>query len=126
MPRFVAALLLQLMLFTALGVAQKPDAAPLSDGRRWRGLRDDIKLAWLVGYAEGITYSSAKNLYPKTLSYEEVRSALDRFYETPENRPIPVGMALLVIVERASGIPQSQIDDFVSSLRRQANAAPDK
>jgi hypothetical protein len=106
----------------------------VSNGRFWREMGDDTKLVWLVAYREGLMRAAAgftappdanavsetmRTLYPR-LAYSEIRSALDRFYETPENRPIPIGEGMMAVVMSASGIEQSVIDGFISTLRRGA------
>jgi len=114
----------------------------MSNGRRWRAMADADKLVWILAYRDGLTIafihsrnpddtreifiSHMRQLFPEKLTYGEVRSALDHFFETPENRPIPIGEALAVVVMTAAGGKQSIIDDHVSELRRISSMDPSK
>lgn len=49
-----------------------------------------------------------------------MRSAVDSFYESPENRPIQIAYAVQVVQLKVSGVQQTKIDDFVAGIRRDA------
>jgi hypothetical protein len=108
-----------------------------SNGRRWQILSAGEKLAWLDGYDNGLKaalygpYEPAegrealaarlRKFLPDKLSFGETRSALDRFYETPENRPVPISLGVFVVVLNEAGVPQSEIEESISAFRRFAN-----
>jgi hypothetical protein len=140
----VMKLLLVIVCLTVLCRAQ--DAPPQSasdttgsmpNGRRWQALSNAEKLAWIDGYVSGVTSVLLDPTRPpdgpevavlrrrmflaENLSYGEGREALDHFYATPENRPIPIALGMKVVTMNARGVPQSEIDDFVSALRRIAS-----
>jgi hypothetical protein len=106
----------------------------LLNGRFWRPMDDHAKLLWLRAYHEGLMtafisspstvrenlIAQVGNLFPNGLSYGEIISAIDQFYNTPENGPIAISLALKVVVLKSVGVEQSKIDDFVSGLRRDA------
>jgi hypothetical protein len=135
----IALLSVQCMAQDAPGKTASLTTMSISNGRRWRVLSDEAKVVWLVAFRDGLmaafltscykandatTESIASQMrlsYPEKLSYGEVRSALNHFYDTPENGPIPISLAMQVVVESATGVPQSKIDDFISSLRKAAN-----
>jgi hypothetical protein len=57
--------------------------------------------------------------WPASLTMREVIEALNRFYETPENRPIPITYALMLIAGRSNGSDEATIQKLVSDLRAQ-------
>jgi len=93
------------------------------NGRMWVGMTGskNEKTLFLMAYQAGLKHlaiaatfdqskSSADRLalanqlvetcWPTTLTYGEIQLALDRFYETPENRPTAISMALSKITAR--------------------------
>jgi hypothetical protein len=57
-----------------------------------------------------------KQLFPTTLTIDEVSASLDRFYTVPENGPITVASALEVISFRASGADEAAVQKMISDL----------
>jgi hypothetical protein len=104
-----------------------------ANGRFWRTLDKDGKLGLVVGYADGVKQILAlvsqgdfelfKKLQRPVLSpltHEEVISALDRIYETPENRPISIAVAMTAVAARANGTPESEVQRKIEDLRARA------
>ena len=122
-----------LLIFIAYGTgeSQSNDGENIKDGRFWRGVTNSEKLAYLVGYNEGLgrglsDYApDVKQLgielrkeWPD-LTFGEIREALDHFYETPENRPFAVVIAIKTVAMKTSGMTQIQIDTFLATVRQQ-------
>ncbi len=93
-----------------------------------------VKTGFLVGYEQalvytglvtGVEYSKSeefkRQLYP-ALTIDEVESAVDRFYETPENGPIPVSDSLRIIAARANGGSADEIEKLTDASRKSAAA----
>ena len=59
-------------------------------------------------------------LFPAGLTWGEAKTALDRFYDPPENGPISVRDALQIIVMKVVGVQQSAIDKQISDVRQLA------
>jgi hypothetical protein len=57
-----------------------------------------------------------KQLFPLSLTLDEVAASLDRFYESPEKGPITIASALEVISLRASGADESAVQKIISDL----------
>jgi hypothetical protein len=55
---------------------------------------------------------------PEHLTGAEVQSALDRFYNTPENGPIGIPYALMVVSMRSSGADDAAIQKLITELRK--------
>jgi hypothetical protein len=112
------------------------------NGRLWNVLDEQTKLAWLEAYSNGVTYAllttaittrvndapsqvyasvSAKieSIFP-SLTWVEVRKALDRFYDSPENGPISMPEAVRVLSMKVAGVPQAEIDKRVAYMRQVA------
>jgi hypothetical protein len=92
------------------------------NGRAWVGFTGkNEKTIFLMGYQSGLKHlaiaaafdqskPSAERLalanqlvetcWPTTLTYGEIQLALDRFYDTPENRPMAISTALSTISAR--------------------------
>jgi len=62
-----------------------------------------------------------KPFFPENLTWDEIRTSVDTFYEVPENRPIPIPMALQVVVMQSDGLEKSQIDKTIAEFRRAAS-----
>ena len=111
-----------------------------SNGRLWRSIPADGKLFWLMAYHEGLKSalsasvasepdaanrrgkyaSTMKGIYPESLTWREVSNALDRFYNTSENGPIEISMALTIIAMKAVGLEESKIESATKEARRNA------
>ena len=104
------------------------------NGRFWKTLADNQKLIFVFGYSNGANFvvlktttnfpdykEASATLWPSTLTYEEIKLALDRFYDTPENGPVSISGALQVIAARAKGTSEDLIQKFVVELRAAAS-----
>jgi hypothetical protein len=91
------------------------------NGRAWNEASKDAKLFYLMGVAEGIVRVSpdvfTKTYMAGTLSNDEVRTAIDRFFGEPENLLIPIIDALHIVSMKTNGALQSEIDTKLSVLR---------
>jgi hypothetical protein len=103
------------------------------DGRFWSSLNIGEKGSLVLGLRDGINHSVAclspsldrfeeeiKGYWPTGLTAEEIAFALERFYETPENRPIPIVKALFAIAARSSGTAEAQVQRMIEVLRADA------
>jgi hypothetical protein len=110
--------------------AQKPQTHPthaegttygVINGRVWNAISNDAKSFYLIGVAEGIIRESPAVFKKKytvgTLSTEEVRIAIDRFFAEPENLLIPAIDALRIVAMKINGALQPEIDKELSVLR---------
>jgi hypothetical protein len=61
-----------------------------------------------------------KAIWPLSLQPEETLSALDKFFEIPENGPIAVNNALYVVSLRADGTDEPAIEKEVREFRARA------
>jgi hypothetical protein len=109
----------------------------LENGRLWALMTNNEKSAWVSGYENGFSFvlasvavsaeaTNADNLkmlarnFPN-LTVVEVVSAINHFYvDTPENAAVPVAGAMRVVALKSRGASQSEIDDLVASLRKNA------
>jgi len=88
------------------------------------------KLTWVGAFNEGVMF--ARSLVPPNspgrkeidddlvcpLTLGEIRAALDHFYDdTPENGPIPVNEAWVVITMRAQGASSAEIERITAKFR---------
>jgi hypothetical protein len=103
------------------------------NGRFWRSFDAEGQGAFLFGFGEAadlivsITSGNYENykrdlpLFWPPLTHEEIRVSLDRFYDTPENRPITIINALSVVSKRATGSSEDDIQAYVAKLRAAAS-----
>jgi hypothetical protein len=115
------------------------NAPPTTDGhangRFWKGIEDITKTAFIVGFQDGalaIALESTpkfdegkallKPAYPNSLSVGEIRAALNKFYETPENAPIQIMHALRVVALSANGGTDEEISALVRFYRAGVNS----
>jgi hypothetical protein len=125
------------------GLGQNTTTNQLGNGRLWKAIAGEApKTAYLAGYLNGITFALGSTpptkgqsleenlksinelrsrLFPFGLTVNEVKTALDRFYDTPENLPIPIANALTIISGRASGIDEPTLQQMIANLRRDAS-----
>ena len=122
--------------------------AGLQNGRAWSLLDDFAKLAWVVGYGEGIQMAQVEAMradddkasalscaaristnlhyfatYAGNLTAEELAKGVEKFYQSaPENAPVPIVFALQFVALKASGATPSQLEEYASSLRKKASA----
>jgi hypothetical protein len=106
------------------------------NGRAWKGMTKSERKPFLVGYINGVIYGSIcalsdgqpvtaarvdsldrlkKQLFPSTMTLDEILASLDRFYDPPENAPIAIPSALEIISTRASGVDESTIQKLISN-----------
>jgi hypothetical protein len=135
-----------LLLATIASVAQgpsspsKPDDTPLRthgfmNGRGWRTLNGNEKLICLSAFRDGLAWGygigqgkgsqstptpslNLSGMFPERLTWAETSSALDRFYDTPENGPIFLPGALQIVTMKAVGVDESVIEEHLQQLRR--------
>jgi hypothetical protein len=83
------------------------------------------KFQYLLGATDAIL-EAAPGKYSKyfdvqsSLTFGEFVNAIDRFYKEPENLPIPIVWAARVVTMRTNGATEKELDQVVSSMRRQA------
>jgi len=100
------------------------------NGRFWRTCSETEKDIFLFGYSDGLDmiaiatssdYSKYKIVRKKywadSLTASEVRAALDRFYDTPENGPIAISNAIVAIARRSEGLDEESVQKLIYNLR---------
>jgi hypothetical protein len=105
----------------------------VSNGRLWKMMDAGTKPVWLRAYLDGLMeaflldgsdqktiLTRTQSVTPGTLTYAETITAVDRFYESAENAPIPIATALQVVGLKALGVGQSYIDGFIANMRKDA------
>jgi hypothetical protein len=103
------------------------------NGRFWKSLNHRKKSVFISGYFSATDYimlltnkdyqtykKVSQSFCPPSLNVGEVDIALDRFYETPENTPIPIPQAIWVISERTSGADEAAVQKEITDLRKLA------
>lgn len=123
-----------LLIFIAHDIGQaQSNGNELHDGRFWRSSSDSGKLGYLVGYNEGVgrglsNYTTDVRELEKglrrewpDLTFGEMKEAVDRFYESPDNRLLPVVIAIRVVAMTFTGVAQPQIDALVDAARKQGS-----
>jgi hypothetical protein len=65
-----------------------------------------------------------ENSYPAGLTAGEILKALDRFYDTPENIRIPIGLALTICRQRLAGLSEVDAQKNILVFRSAAAAIP--
>lgn len=102
------------------------------NGRAWRNLDSvQAKVSFLVAYRDGLAFGFMmgkrvdvdlnKDLapfFPKNLTWEETAVSLDRLYEVPENRPIPIMNALQIVTLQGLGVSKERVDKAIEDLRK--------
>ena len=126
--------------------AQAPSAVTngMLNGRFWARQTRDEKIAWVLGYWDGIKTATVfvsgaepddkllqqyvLDLQPTNkLTLEEIVQGMDHFYQdTPENAPVPLAGALQYVGNKAKGAKQSDLDDQASGMRKAASSTPEK
>jgi hypothetical protein len=117
--------------------AQNQDSAPRpgvfgANGRWWKSSSEAEKIGYVLGYENTVEYlfytlgvthlpferfKDFQAAYLCKLKMSEMANALDRFYETPENGPIDVVLAIAVITKRANGTDESKIQKMIEDFR---------
>lgn len=97
-----------------------------SDGRFWQHLTTPpgTKFSYILGISEGVTFVGSlfqRNVYfPNSLSSDEFIKAIDKFYDQPENLPIPIMQAMRMVTARVNGADPVAIEKEIATLRRDA------
>jgi len=52
------------------------------------------------------------------LTMAEEAAAVDRFYQEADNLPVPVSVALLVVVMKANGETPDAVENFTAAVKR--------
>jgi len=98
------------------------------NGRGWLALTENEKLTWVVAFDDGVIVTrtfpspeSQKQIDANLvchLTIGEIRSALNHFYaDTPENGPIPVDEAWIVVTMKAQGASSAEIEKTTAKFR---------
>jgi hypothetical protein len=104
------------------------------NGRFWRNLAlvgEDAQSAFVLGYVAGVQdttlgigvslnfdYKAMTKIFiPTSMTTGELITALNRFYEPPENGPITIPAAMKIITQRASGADDATIQKAIADQR---------
>lgn len=92
----------------------------------------DGRITYLAGYSDAITEGAMevtdprrlkqvevqlKHVFPDNMTFGEVEESVNGFYQVPENRILPISMAIRVVAMKFFPITQEQIDRFVEKMR---------
>lgn len=103
--------------------------AGMSNGRYWKTLSAEDKVIWFLAYADGVAggamffgggMQKAATILPMQLTPAESREALDRFYDLPENLPLPLSAGIFLVSFKASGAEVKAVEDLTAQFRRAA------
>jgi hypothetical protein len=103
--------------------ADSQKTAGLFNGRGWNMFSQFLKLAFLTGALEAVQVASVTEVakyFPGTLTMVEFVLAIDRFYEAPENRPIPILYAIRAATMKANGEDPIAFEMTVAAMRKAA------
>jgi hypothetical protein len=102
------------------------DSAGRWNGRLWKTFNANEKAVFLIAFSSAIdqaalvvtkgrTSSSklAAVLFPGKLTGQEILSALDKFYDAPENAPVAISDALMGVSRRSN---QLDVDTITQTL----------
>jgi hypothetical protein len=113
------------------------------NGRAWRLLSEESKLAYLEGVTAGNSAAITRALNsPNTscldnekrlldvyrmvgFTQAEKMQGIDRLYDEPENLLMPIADALEIVSAKARGVPQDALEARILQFRRAANEAPE-
>jgi len=104
------------------------------NGRYWISLDEGGKKLFLLAYLAATNYITIlfsrgdyeryKNMsqlfWPPSWTGDDVLTALDRLYETPENTPIGISNGICVISEMADGADETTVQNDIADLRARA------
>jgi hypothetical protein len=103
------------------------------NGRFWRSFDMEGKRAFLFGFGEATDlivmltskgfedYKKSLLLFWPPLTFDEILTSLDRFYDVPENRPITIIDGLNVVSQRATGSSEEDIQAYIAKRRAAAS-----
>jgi hypothetical protein len=97
----------------------------LSNGRQWRNLSQGMRAAYVLGYSEGARCTPSgdnRDGWPPGATFGEVEQALDRFFETPENRALPILVGVLVVRMKANGATPAELEKYEAVMRASSAA----
>jgi hypothetical protein len=125
-------LLLVLLTFPCFA-GDDEQTAGLMNGRFWHGLAPMAKIAFLIGFKEGIAaadnHETFKEYFEPAANYGEITTGVDRLYDQPENAIVPVTWILEVFTMKVRGASQTEIDAKLAAYRKlciQAQERPKK
>jgi hypothetical protein len=102
----------------------------LQNGIGWKGSEQMSKLNYVLGVRDALLMTGKGRIehdryFAKGLNNGEIVTAIDRFYEEPENLLMIVINALQFISLKARGILPTDLDQFLSVCRKFASEAPE-
>lgn len=98
-----------------------------SNGWYWRRMGGNAKVYWLDAYWEGIRWASQKPedaawTMPHRITFGELRARIDKFYDDPLNRPIPIVSTLSWLRMQEEGTDEAMLERFLVERREFAAA----
>jgi hypothetical protein len=131
--------LLVLLMVVPL-LAQPPDPSYLMYGmfneRMWLKMERITKNWFVIGYINGVSVGVADTtpakeivealgrMIPNTSDSHDTVDFLDTFFQTPENRSLPIHYGILIFVMKLKGQPDSVINDKLRNMRSMTNQIP--
>jgi hypothetical protein len=128
-----------LLLIVILGLplaaappAQDPDmTCGQENGRAWHDMDSPTKVGFILGLRATMAHLAIRGVVDleqrhrylvDQLTFGETARAVDRFYETPENMPIPILWAMEVIANRGGGADATTIERMTAFFRTRPTA----
>jgi hypothetical protein len=111
-----------LLFFPSLAHSQSAFTAGMSNGRLWLSLDSNAKIVYLTGIKDILIATKPLDeaeYLPGRYSVAEIAKGVDQFYDSPENKLIPIVFGLRVCVMRFNGASQALIDAVLSGMRKQ-------
>jgi hypothetical protein len=99
----------------------------LCNGRAWQVATQGEKIYYTTGASEVLIVAARAEhprYFPQSLNAAEFTKAVDRFYQEPENLPIPIVKTLQLVTMKANGDDPGVIDKAVATERRAAMTVP--
>lgn len=111
------------------------NTAGFANGRQWKVISFDSKISYLNGYLDSMNWiagitdyvldkpqskllrSTETAFFPETMNLGEISASLDKFYEEPTSAIVPVAAMLCVVVMKANGQSQAEIDKRMEANR---------
>ena len=130
---FRRSLLVSALLVAIPAFAQQDDLNyTLGDpnGRFWGGLQHDAKLLLVMGIRSGVSLGLSSvdqernsNLITNKFTNGEFVSQMDVFFGDSSNARLTISSAYVYVVQKMNGAKQSELDAFVSGMRRRIRDA---
>ncbi len=118
-------LLLIALLGAAIVAAQDEPKNPyltmgFANGRMWRDVfGEGGGIGYLYGMLDSVGWN--KPMFPHSLKLSEIQEALNRFFSVPENRPIQIKQAMMLISKQADGeVSAEQLQKEIRAAREVA------